>query len=119
MPKIHILNGGTDGVYTAIVHIATPVGNNSAGFLWSDVIKFSGRAKSRLTAGAGPGQTTQAELDQIAAGTLIEGIMLWQDTPSMNNTQRAADLDQQATQLTNDLLANWSSELKWFGITRT
>ena len=118
MSKIHVLTGNQN-TFTAVVHIATPAGNNSAGVLWSDAIKNSGRAKSVMTVGSGPGQITQSELDSIIAGTTIEGVFVWGDDPSFTNTQRLADLDLRATQLTNDLLAQYGQELKYFGFTRT
>lgn len=115
MSKIHILTGSNSGIFTAIVHIATPVGNNAAGTLWSDAIKNSGRNISRMKVGTGAGQILQAELDQITAGTLIEGTFQWQDDPALNNTQRVADLSLRATQMTNDLLARYAIELNYFG----
>lgn len=118
MPKIHILSGSPNGTYTAVVHIATPAGNNSSGVLWSDALKNSGLNKTVMPVGTGPGQITSAEQTQITNGTLIEGVMQWQDDPAMNNTQRLADLDLRATQLTDELLARYAVELKYFGITR-
>lgn len=118
MSKIHILTGGNDGVYTAVVHITTPGGNNAANTPWPTAIINSGRAKTIMTTGTGAGQIASAEAAQVAAGTVIEGVMQWQDTPSMSNAERLADLDAQATQLTNELLARWQVELKYYGIVR-
>lgn len=115
--KIHVLSG-TNSTYQVVVHIATPVGNNSAGILWSDVIKNSGRNVSVMPVGSGSGQILQSELDQITAGTLIEGVFNWQDDLSLTGPQRQADVDLRATQLTNELLARYATELKYFGYTR-
>lgn len=119
MSKIHILAGSGLGVYTAIVHIPTPTGSNSAGVLWTDVVKNSGRTKTIMSVGIGPGQITQSEVDQMVAGTLIEGSFQWQDDPNLSAAARTADLDLRATQLTNELLARYAVELKYFGVTRS
>lgn len=117
MSAIHLLtNGG--GAYNVVIHIATPVGNNSAGFLWSDCIKNSGRNSTSLSVGTGPGQITQAEADQIAAGTLIEASMQWGDDPSLSNAQRLAALDVAASHLSSDVLARYAADLKYFGLVR-
>ena len=120
MSKIHVLTGSGSNLYTVVVHIAAPVGNNSAGVSWVDALKNSGRAtESLLTVGNGAGQITQAELNQIQAGTLIEGAFQWGDNPGWTNAQRIADLDIRATQLTNELLARYAAELKFFGFVRS
>lgn len=120
MAKIHVLRGSSAGdAYTVVVHIATPVGNNSAGVPWIDAIKNTGKNVSVMTVGTGAGQITQAELDQIIAGTLIEGTFRWGDNQTFTNPQRLSNLDANATRLTNELLAALSNELKFFGFTRT
>jgi hypothetical protein len=119
MAKIHVLAGGSNNVYTVVVHAPTPAGSNAAGVLWSDALKNSGRAKSILTVGNGPGQITQAEMNQVTSGSLIEGNFQWGDDPNWDNATRQSDLDLRATQLTNDLLAQYGAELKYFGFTRT
>lgn len=118
MSKIHVISGN-GRVFTVVVHIATPAGNNAAGVAWSDAVKNSGRAVSVMTVGTGPGQITSAEMALITAGTLIEGTFKWDDDPALNNAQRQADLDLRATQLTNELLARYADELRYFGFTRT
>lgn len=118
MSKIHVLTGGSNNVYSVVVHIASPVGNNAAGVPWSDAVKNSGRALSVLKVGTGPGQILQAELDSIIAGTLIEASFSWGDNPIWTNTERIADLDLRATQLTTELLARWGAELRYFGFVR-
>ncbi len=119
MAKIHVLSGGTNNVYTVAVHATTPAGNNSAGTPWADAIKNSGRATSILTVGTGPGQILQNEMNTITSGALIEGSFQWGDNPSWTNGERTTDLDLRATQLTNELLARYAQELKYFGFTRT
>ncbi len=118
MSKIHVLTGGGNNVYTVVVHIAAPAGNNSAGVAWADALKNSGRATSILTVGTGPGQIQNSEMNAITGGTLIEGSFQWGDDPSWNNAQRQADLDIRATQLTDELLTRYAQELKYFGFVR-
>lgn len=118
MAKIHVLAGGQNGVYTVAVHATTPVGNNSAGVSWAQAVQASGRATSILTVGNGAGQIGNAEMNQITAGTIIEGVMQWQDVPGATPAELQADLDLRATQLVNELLARYAVELKYFGFTR-
>lgn len=117
MSTIHLLTSNGN-VYNVVIHIATPVGNNSAGFSWSECIKNSHRNNTSLSVGVGPGQITQTEADQIAAGTLIEASMQWGDDLSLNNTQRLAALDVAASHLSSDVLTQYAADLKYFGLVR-
>jgi hypothetical protein len=117
MSAIHVLTGNGP-VYNVVVHVATPVGNNSAGVLWSDAIKGSGRNTSVMAVGNGSGQITQNEMNQISAGTIIEAQMQWGDDVSLTNAQRLAAIDVAATHLANDLIAQYAADLKYFGLTR-
>lgn len=117
MSAIHVL-GGNGSSFRVVVHINAPAGNNAAGTAWADAIKNSGRAKTVMTVGAGAGQITQAEADQIAAGTVVEGAFIWGDDPTWTNAQRQADVDLRATQLAAELLARIQADLKYFGYTR-
>lgn len=119
MAKIHVLHGAGGNAFMVTVHIATPAGNNSAGVLWSDAIKNAGLNNTIMTVGTGPGQISQSEADAIAAGTVIEGVFPWGDNPNWSNAERIADLDVRATQLTNELLAKYGQDLKYFGFTRS
>lgn len=119
MAKIHVLSGNTNNQYTVVVHATTPPGNNAAGTPWADAIKNSGRATSILTVGNGPGQIQTNEMNQITSGALIEASFAWGDDPAWNDTQRQADVDLRATQLTAELLARYALELKYFGFSRT
>ena len=71
-----------------------------------------------MVPGAGPGQITQAELDQITAGTVMEGTFQWQDDPNWTNAQRMADLNLRASQMTSELSNRNAIELKMFGATK-
>ncbi len=117
MSKIHVLEGGNN-LYHAVVHGPAPNGNNAAGVAWSVAIANSGRAISVLPVGNGPGQIAQAELNQVQAGTVIEGQFTWQDDPSWSPVERAADLDLRANQIIADLTARYQAELNYFGMTR-
>jgi hypothetical protein len=76
MSKIHILEGQGAGVFHAVIHFATPAGNNSSGMAWSDVLTVAGRNVSVLPTGNLPGQITAADLALVTAGTLVEFEML-------------------------------------------
>jgi hypothetical protein len=118
MAKIHVLSGGISGVYTVAVHATTPAGNNTAGVAWSQAVQSSGRNTSILTVGNGAGQIAQNEMNQITSGTIIEGVMQWQDTPGATLAELQADLDTRASQLVAELLARYAAELRYFGFTR-
>jgi len=118
MSKMHVLDGGTNNVYSVVVHTAVPAGNNAAGTPWATALINSKRNTTIMTIGTGAGQITQAEADQIAAGTVLEGSFIWQDDPTWTNAQRTADLDLRAQQMVSDLTTNTQNQLKYFGITR-
>jgi len=118
MARIHILEGSGQNVYTVVVHGAVPAGNNVAGFPWSDCINNSGHNTTSMTVGTGPGQITNAEQNQIAAGTLVEGVAQWQNDPAWTQAERAANLDLMATRLIADLLADLQTRLRVWGLTR-
>src|SRR5262245_10483291 len=115
MASIHVLTGGSPNFYTVIVHVPTPAGNNSAGLPWVEVIKSSGRNRTTMTVGPGPGQISESERTQIIQGTVLEGLFQWEDTPAWTTPERIADLDAKATQLASDLLAQYGQDLKYFG----
>jgi hypothetical protein len=119
MAKIHILEGGTANVYTAVVHVNTPAGNNGAGVSWATAIANSGNNNSVMTVGNGPGQIATNEMNQIQSGAVIEGVFQWGDDPNWTNAERLADLDLRATQLVTELLAKYQAQLKYFGFTRS
>lgn len=119
MSKIHVLEGGINGIYQAVVHVATPVGNNEASVSWADAIKNSGRAQTVMTVGNGSGQITSNEANQVNNGAIIEGVFSWQDDPSWTVAQRIADLDVRAQQMADDLLRRYEAELRYFGFTRS
>ena len=119
MAKIHVLEAGAVNTYRVAVHIATPAGNNSAGVAWSAAVANSGRANTVLSEGNGPGQISTAEMNQIQNGSLIEGVFDFTDNPADDAATRNARLDQVATQTTNELLARYQRELKYWGATRS
>jgi hypothetical protein len=118
MAQIHVISGGTNGIYTAVVHANTPAGNNSVGTPWATAIVNSRSASasvSVLTEGTGPGQITTAELAALTNGTVIEGVFQWQDDPNWTNPQRVTDLTLRASQLMANLLSETQARLKYFG----
>jgi hypothetical protein len=72
MSKIHILEGQGGGVFHAVIHFATPAGNNTSGVAWSAVLTTVGRVTSVLPVGDLPGQISAADLALIQSGALIE-----------------------------------------------
>lgn len=119
MAQLHVLEHTGNNRYQIVVHAPTPVGNNSAGFAWSTLLKNAGLAQTSLAIGTGPGQVTQAEADAIANGTVIEVAFQWDDDPAMNNAQRLAALTAYAEARVADVLAEYSAKLRWFGFTVT
>lgn len=116
MAQVHILGGGNN-IYTVVVHATTPAGSNSAGVLWTDAIKNSGKAKSVLTVGNGAGQITNNEMNQVTAGAIIEATTVWQDDPLWTQAQRDADLSTRSAQFIAQVIADLQAELKFFGRT--
>jgi hypothetical protein len=117
--KIHVLEGGSNNLYQVVVHTPAPTGNNAAGVAWGVAIANSGHAVSVMPVGNGPGQIAQAELNQVQAGSVIEGTFPWEDNPAWTATERAADLDLRATQMADNLSTTYQTNLKYFGMTRT
>lgn len=118
MANIHVLTGSQKNVYTVVVHLTVPVGNNSAGVAWSTAIVNAGLNKTQLATGTGPGQIVTADASAIAAGTLFEGSFQWGDNPALTAVQRQASLDQAVTQLQAELTATMQASLRYFGMTR-
>lgn len=118
MSKIHVLQGAGPNLYQVVIHAPAPVGNNDAGVSWATAISNSGHNTSVMPVGNGPGQISQAELNQIQSGSVIEGTFVWQNDLTWTPTERAADLDLRATQLAADLSANYLANLRLFGMTR-
>lgn len=118
MAKIHILAGGGNNVYTAVIHAAVPAANNTAGTPWSDALKNSGMATTVMTVGNGPGQISNNEATNIANGALFEAVIQWQNDPNWTTQQRAADLDQRASDAVAEKQAELQAKLALFGATR-
>lgn len=117
--SIYVLSGTTNNQYTVVVHTPTPAGNNAAGISWVNAIVGSGRNKSVLSVGAGPGQITQTEMNGVLAGTIIESTMNWQDDPTMSNANRVTALNTTVAQLANATSSRWATELNYYGYTAT
>lgn len=118
MAAIHILAGDGGHRYTAVVHAVTPAGNNVAGVSWATALVNSGLNTTVMATGTGAGQITSAEAAQIAAGTVFEVVVSWENNPAWNNAQRQADLDLRAQQAITEKQAELSSRLRLFGATR-
>lgn len=120
MAKVHVLegSGASPGTFRVIVHVATPVGNNSAGTSWATALVNTKRNFTRMVVGVGPGQITTAERDQVVAGTMMEGEFTVGDDITFTGPQRAAYLDTMADRFIVDMQADAALELKYFGATR-
>lgn len=118
MARIHILAGGSQGLYTVVVHTATPLGNNFVGVPWADALKNSGMNKTTMVVGNGPGLIANNEATDIANGSVFEARDVVQIDPNMDIAQLNADLDLRATQLSTEKLALLQQQLKYFGHTR-
>ena len=118
MAKIHVLERTGLDTYHVVVHGPAPAGNNAAGVAWSMAIQNSGRAKTTMIEGVNAGQISTAERQAVEAGTTIEGVFMWNDTPTWTNAERLADLDLRATQLLAELTTRYQAELNYFGFTR-
>lgn len=120
MAKIHVLEGSaTTHQFTIVVHAPAPVGINAAGVAWATAIANSGHNTSILPVGNAAGQITQAELNQIQAGSVIEVVSTYWDDVTLTQAQRLAALDALATRTANDLVQRYQDQLQYFGLTRT
>jgi|SRR6185369_1201665 hypothetical protein len=117
MANIHVLSGN-GGIYRAVMHTQTPAGNNAVGVSWVNAIVNSGMNKTVMTEGAGAGQITTAEKNQILAGTVIEAVTVWQDDPTWTTQQRLDDFTLRTQQAVADRLAQLGDQLKYFGYTQ-
>jgi hypothetical protein len=73
MSAIHVLELNPEKRRaTLVLHQTMPVGNNQAGTSWKNCIIFTGRNKSILTVGTGPGQIASAENTDVVAGNVLE-----------------------------------------------
>ncbi len=118
MPDIHILDVVGNTLRVAC-HIPVPVGNNAAGVAWSVVLVNSGNAKaSILQTGTGPGQILAAEAAQLAAGTLVEVVMV-QPVEINPTPQRGAQEVREIWAQAAAQSAVLQQSLNWFGTTMT
>jgi hypothetical protein len=117
MARMHVLQASGNNVYSIVVHAPTPAGNNSAAISWATALQNSGLATTQLVVGNGPGQITNAESNQVLAGTLIEANFQWEDNPTWTNQQRLDDLNLRASQAVAAVTADYQARLKYFGHT--
>lgn len=118
MSNIHVLAGVQKNVYTVVVHLTVPNGNNAAGTSWATAIVNAGLNRTQLATGNGPGQIATAEANQILSGAVIEGSFQWGDDPNLTVPQRQASLDQAASQLQAEMTAKLQADLRYFGFVR-
>jgi len=116
MSDYHVLTGGNQ-VYLVVVHTATPAGNNLAGVPWSSAVRYSGRNRTQMTPGTGPGQILQAEADEIGLGTILEGSFSWQPDFNATSQERLQDLEARVENAKADIISSVQKELELFGLT--
>jgi hypothetical protein len=116
MSKVHALETGPNGTRT-VYHVAPPAGNNSAGFSWVAAGLASGDlGHTVLTVGTGPGQTTQAEVDALLAGTIVElEDLVPAESGGTTTAQQSKTFDDGVAARRRDWLATFRAKLKWFG----
>ncbi len=111
MSKIHVLtvNGKQ---YQVVLHSSVPPSNNAAGKPWVDVLTkvgLTGKA-STLVEGAGPGEISTVENDQLKAGTLIEfetTIQMHQKPDLTDLTQLEVDIDSWLAEKRSEIVATY------------
>jgi len=115
MARLHIREQTGPNIYNVIVHSPTPAGNNSAGVAWVAANLASNVSVTQMSIGNGVGQITNAEANQVAAGTVMETAFQWGDDPAWTNAERLADLEIRAAQAVNDAVMTMQARLKQFG----
>ena len=118
MSQVHVLDY-RDGHYRCVIHTATPSGNNSAGFAWSELLLtlgYSGRTV--LAEGTGPGQITPEEKADIRSGATLEFVVMIEGAPTLTGAQLQTLLAAQAPGIISAQQAKWAEELKFYGGTR-
>lgn len=118
MSSIHVLSGNGNNLYTAVMHIPTPAGNNGAGVPWAIALVNSGMAKTIMTPGTAAGQISTSEKAQIDAGTVIEVVTQWQDDPTFTTQQRLDDFTLRTSQASTARLNLLAIQLAYFGYTQ-
>lgn len=118
MSALHILAGDGNNSYSVVIHVTTPVGNNTVGVPWTTCLINSGMAKTSLPVGTGTGQITTAEKAQVEAGTVIEGRFTWRDNPAWDTNTRNADLNSAVASFSAAKLQQLAAQLTYYGYTQ-
>jgi hypothetical protein len=99
MANVHVLTTNPGGTLQVAFHVDTPAGTNAVGMPWSTAVLKSGYSKGTTviaTVGdgsSGSGTITQAEKDQIAAGTRVEVVTSIPWAEGMTGAQKVAAID--------------------------
>lgn len=118
MSKIHILEHQGGGVYRVVIHFATPGGNSTEGFAWSQLLVNTGRNKTMLPAGTGPGQIDPVEKAAVEAGTTVEmEVFLPVESGGVTGAPLLASLNTMADQQIAAYTAALADMLKHYGRT--
>lgn len=116
MAALHVLEG--DGIrFRVVAHAAVPAGNNTAGNSWKSCLIASGMNTTILPEGAGVGQITTAEKNQIIAGDVIE-MVFSVDIPTVGtNGNKLAIVQAAVAKMRADYLAALASKFSFYGYT--
>lgn len=106
MSKVHILTADDNGGYSAVIHFNVPIGNNLAGISWQQCIVLDKQNTTVLNLPL----TDQAELDAIAAGSVIEFTATLGRTESGGGS--AAQVLATINTIVNDLITQKQAELQ-------
>ncbi len=118
MGNIHVgLKSGN--AYRLVMHIVTPIGNNSNGVAWSAVLKAALAPVSILPVGdQSNGTILSAESLAIIAGTTLEIVADFvpaSDFESLTGAQQQAAVDAFYASQTADRIARLAVQLQRFG----
>lgn len=112
--KVWVLGSDGNGNYNCVIHYPTPLGNNSAGVSWVNVLAAAGLNTSVLTASATPSgwQQTTTEHDDVVAGNTREIVRTIKIDSAAAN---AASVTALVAKEISDDQALLARQYKWFG----
>lgn len=115
MADLHVLGGVGRNTFAVVVHTLTPDGTNDAGVPWPLAIVAAGRATTSMSIGDGPGQISEAEAAEIAAGKVVETAFQWERSDDIAR-KRHDDLDSRAGKAAAESIAGLQDQLRFFGL---
>lgn len=116
MAKVHVLEATGRGRYRVALHTPMPAGNNAIGVSWKSAYVAAGLAVTILPEGAGVGQITTTERNQVLAGDVIEVVTEIEEPPP--GAPGAATITEMADKLIDERLTLLQARLKFYGYTQ-